>query len=406
MIRRIKITNFFSIGETQEISFEISQKDILNDSAKTIFLKDEAKSKVPLNLVSCFIGSNASGKTTTLKAISFLFWIVRSSYDFSSNGLPLVFHKLMRGKPTKIEMGFLDGGSSYNYVIEFNESEILYEYLGKKNQRETCLFELVRRKEKISIKSKIKINEVDRERFEKRKNVSLLSTLLALKYITDITFFTADKMMTNVSQKGLSIYKWNSPFENFVNTSEALYGKKDLLKEVLSFSQKIDLGISDFEFREVTSNFLEEDKPDKKWLLQCVHTSPQGRSFKIDLIDESHGTQRVIYFLARVLPLLKKGGIVVLDEMDIVLHPKIARRITALFEDRNINIHNSQLIFSTHQHPLLADRTKTQIFLTEKDSQKLETEICRLDTINGVRNDENYYQKYIDNAYGANPKIN
>ena len=62
-----------------------------------------------------------------------------------------------------------------------------------------------------------------------------------------------------------------------------------------------------------------------------------------------------------------------------------------------------QLIFSTHQYPLLSDRTKTQIFLTEKEN--FETQIFRLDEIEGVRNDENFANKYIAGTYGGTPNI-
>jgi AAA15 family ATPase/GTPase len=402
MLRNIKVTNFYSIGETQEISFEINPKDILNDSAKTIMLADEAKSSISLNLVSCLIGANASGKTTLLKAISFLLWFTLHSYRSNSPKTPKVFHKLKKDKPTKIEIGFLDDSSLYNYVIEFDEKEILYEYLGKRVQRETCVFELTRKNGKTSIKSpKIKINETDKNRFEGMTCVPLLSSLMGTGYITYLSFFK--KCITNVDGRGF-MYS-NSPFQDFLSTSGVLYGNESLLHEVLNFSQKVDLGISSFDFRAVISNLSSDSKEDKTWLLQGVHRSKKG-SFNLDLIEESHGTQLSIYFLSKVSPILKNGGLAILDEIEIGLHTHIVRKIITLFEDKKTNPHNAQLIFSTHQHPLLTDRTKTQIFLAEKDDQKFETEIYRLDEVNGVRNDENYYQKYIAGAYGANPKIN
>ena len=49
--------------------------------------------------------------------------------------------------------------------------------------------------------------------------------------------------------------------------------------------------------------------------------------------------------------------------------------------------------------------TILQIFLVEKDSESFESEIYRLDDVDGVRNDENYFQKYMAGVYGATPKI-
>jgi glycerol kinase len=71
-------------------------------------------------------------------------------------------------------------------------------------------------------------------------------------------------------------------------------------------------------------------------------------------------------------------------------------------KDKNPN--NAQLLFTTHNPWFLQDLTKTQIFITEKNNEA-ETEITRLDEIAGVRNDENYFMKYIAGEYDGRPKI-
>jgi hypothetical protein len=264
------------------------------------------------------------------------------------------------------------------------------------------VFELSRKDGKTEIKaSKIKINETDKQRFMERSNVPLLSSLISTKYITDISFF--EKFISNVTRFGMS---YAPSFSNFLTSSEILRNDEVLLGEVLKISQKVDLGISKFGFREVVfqsgSDLKDEDK---KFFLQCIHASDK-KSFTLDLLYESNGTQHFIYILSKILPILRTGGVVVLDEIETGLHPHIVKKLIELFEDKKINHSNAQIIFSTHQHPLIADRAKTQIFLAEKDDKNFETEIYRLDEVNGVRNDENYYQKYIAGAYGATPKIN
>ena len=95
----------------------------------------------------------------------------------------------------------------------------------------------------------------------------------------------------------------------------------------------------------------------------------------------------------------------IIDEIESSLHPDLTQKLISLFESKKTNPKNAQIIFSTHQHPLIANRTKTQIFIAEKDNMKSETELFRLDDIEGVRNDENYYHKYMAGAYGGIPKI-
>ena len=47
---------------------------------------------------------------------------------------------------------------------------------------------------------------------------------------------------------------------------------------------------------------------------------------------------------------------------------------------------------------------KKQIFLCEKEDY-LNTEVYRLDEIEGVRNTENFFEKYLSGTYGATPRI-
>ena len=107
MLNSFKVTNFHSIGKTQELSLVIAKKDILDNSAKS-FDDDKA-----LNLVSCIVGHNASGKTNILKALTFLAWFVNNSYEAKLDEIPIDKHKLWLDKPTKFELDFVDGGINY-----------------------------------------------------------------------------------------------------------------------------------------------------------------------------------------------------------------------------------------------------------------------------------------------------
>jgi uncharacterized protein len=98
--------------------------------------------------------------------------------------------------------------------------------------------------------------------------------------------------------------------------------------------------------------------------------------------------------------------LVVVDEIESGLHPYVAKKIVSLFENPKTNPFNAQIIFSTHQHLLMNDRAKSQIFICEKDGENFETEVYRLDEVEGVRNDENFFQKYLAGSYGGVPMIN
>lgn len=391
MLKSIKITNFCSIGETQEISFEISAKDKLDTSAISI-------SGQNVNLVNCIVGANASGKTTVLKTLSFLFWLINHSYISlkQDEKIPVDAHLLFENELTEIEIEFLNQDKSYKYAVALDKEKIHKESVSQKeNDRDEKIFEYNRLESDWNFNTSLMINQNDLLRFKERKNVSVLSSLIATGYLPQLVFIKEYK--TNVTSLGFYQYPTHYLFEEI---SQFLQSSKEIQKESLSFIKDIDIGISDFEFED----FQRIEDGEKVNVLQCVHQTERGK-FKLPLLKESNGTVHGIKHLIDILPVLKTGGVAILDEIETGIHPFVAKKIVYLFENPEINTQNAQLIFSTHQAFLLNDRTKTQIFIAEKDSKKAETEIFRLDSLEGVEDYENHFHRYLAGAYGGIPNI-
>ena len=237
------------------------------------------------------------------------------------------------------------------------------------------------------------------KRFKERKRVSVLSSLVQLGYIDSLDFF--ENSHSNVDRRGML---GNHNFDDLFDLSSHLNEDRELLSRLSGFIKEVDLGVDGFGFREVVLKSKPEEDSNKYQILEAIHKSTKGE-FKLNVFEESNGTQQSISLLTKILPILNTGGLVIVDEIEAGLHPYVARKIVSLFEKKETNPQNAQLIFSTHQHMLLNDRTKTQIFLVEKDAESFESEIYRLDDVEDVRNDENYFQKYITGVYGATPKI-
>ena len=408
MLKYIKVKNFYSIGESQKISFEINPKDILDHSAREIILKDQAKTKLSINLVACVIGANGSGKSNFLKAINFVISLVQNSYNYHSDKFLSVQHSLMKDKSTTIEIGFVNNNSNYKYFIEFNSTTILKEYLKKTVQREVNIFEMARKKNQVEIKSNIKINQTDKDRFAsiERSHIPLLSSLINTGYITDMLFFkTIDKGDSNIL-KNFSISLKNGMIDHVVRQMELmdlekkLHENQILLKNIIEIFKKIDSSIAEIK----TSKGEFSETKEARYNIDLIHSS-KNQKFSLNFFQESHGTQQLILLLVQILPALENGGLVIIDEIESALHPDLTQKLISLFESKKTNPKNAQIIFSTHQHPLIANRTKTQIYIAQKDNVKLATELYRLDDVEGVRNDENYYHKYMAGAYGGIPKI-
>jgi AAA15 family ATPase/GTPase len=119
---------------------------------------------------------------------------------------------------------------------------------------------------------------------------------------------------------------------------------------------------------------------------------------------ESNGTQGAFILLSRLLPVLEHGGLAVIDEFENDLHPLMLEPILDLFANPETNPLSAQLIFSTHAIEVLNLVEKSQVMLVEKDEDCL-SQAYRLDSIEGIRNDDNFYAKYMAGAYGAVPNL-
>ena len=137
--------------------------------------------------------------------------------------------------------------------------------------------------------------------------------------------------------------------------------------------------------------------------VQVTH-SFGGQTEYLPMQYESSGTKQLFVLLKTILLVLDKGGVAVLDEFDVNLHPEMVRALFELFIQPETNPTNAQILFSTHSHLILSKLDKYQIILIEKNG-KGASESWRLDDVSGVRADDNYYAKYIAGAYGAVPKF-
>ena len=108
--------------------------------------------------------------------------------------------------------------------------------------------------------------------------------------------------------------------------------------------------------------------------------------------------------VSRILPALQQGGLVVIDELEADLHPHMLTPILDLFFSPKTNPHNAQVIFTSHAIEVLSLLHKSQVVLVEKNDQ-CQSDAWRLDTVKGVRVDDNLYAKYMAGAYGAIPQL-
>lgn len=124
------------------------------------------------------------------------------------------------------------------------------------------------------------------------------------------------------------------------------------------------------------------------------------------LDDESSGIQQIVELAPLLVPALKNGGVVVLDEMGSALHPSVATYLVAQFQSRDTNPHGAQLLFMGHVPYLMSSRSglaADQIVLCEKDDYE-GSRFFRLSSFN-VRNDYEIERNYLIGRFGAVPTL-
>jgi AAA15 family ATPase/GTPase len=362
--------------------------------------KQSISGKGQITTLAGFAGSNASGKTNIMRLFSFLcYFICREEKDGSGMIKDIAYKTFFNNeKPSNFYIEFEANSCIFFYKLTIEKKLITHESLHiKKNNNKTP-------KTKIFLRELNKALYIKEEFFPHLKSDQLpqvrgdISTIAYLKrsqYKFDIintVFDFFSNFESNIDELGRA---WNNVYKFGVFNR---YINDDVLKhEMETIIRGFDLGIKSFDIQ--PSNTDNNKKP---FNVQAVHTINQKNN-RLDFDYESRGTQSLFFTLAILLEGLKNNSVIIVDEMETGLHPESVNKLITLFNDRNIN-RTAQLIFSSHSLDFMRKLDMHQIYLVKKDS-KCESDVVRLNTVDGIRPDQNHLAKYIAGSYGAFPKI-
>jgi uncharacterized protein len=422
MLIEFRVANHRSLRDEQVLTMEAGR---VGDNADPRPRRVQGCSEELLTVAGLY-GANASGKSNVLTALSFMQEAVVSSHrfwspdegGFSEASVPRdpFAWGTKKTEPSLFEATFLIDQVRYQYGFQVSDDRFLEEWLyawpsGKKQvwfEREEQSFKFG---EHLKGENKL-IAEVTRTNAsfisaaaqhkhpqlatvfswfrsiealnmrEGRYNKPRLSTRLGIKQDTAILLSTGEKNLTLF------------PVEEMSNLSFLAF--RDFLKQG-------DTGITDlrvewkkFDHEHFTSRprfFLKhQSDTDEAWL---------------PLEEESKGTQTLFNIAIPILVVLKRGGLLLVDEIERSLHPCLARKIVDQFNDPAANPRNAQIIFATHDTNLLGTTLgepalrRDQVWLTEKDAAGA-TVLYPL-TDYKPRKAENLERGYLQGRYGAIP---
>ena len=137
---------------------------------------------------------------------------------------------------------------------------------------------------------------------------------------------------------------------------------------------------------------------------KALHKSADSKKLvDLDFSEESNGTQKLFRSTGGWLKVLATGAVAFVDELESSLHPKIVRFLIELFQNPDLNKHNAQLIFTTHDTSVLSNELfrRDQIWFVEKTPAQ-NTHLYAMSEFS-PRKDEIFEKNYLRGRYGALP---
>jgi uncharacterized protein len=393
MLISYAFNNFQSFRDRTEVDLTIGRKSTLTNWM-TELPNGERVSKL-----MAVIGANGSGKTTLLKPLAFLHWFVSESFKEQPNvSIPLRSFVGNASVPTEFEVHFFLDDHFWRYELSCTRDKVQHEALYKKVERFSYVFkrDWDAKKKRYNIKQQ-DFGLVQGEAEKVRGNASLIAT--AAQYNVPLALrIAALSVRTNMTVRG------RAPIEmtTILEAAQHMASNEKHLGMASKLLATWDLGLSGVrvvKWQEPKGS--ENSAP--SWIPMGMHKGASG-AFQLSFGQESSGTQSAFVLLSKLLPVLENGGVAVIDELENDLHPHMLEPILDLFANPKSNPHHAQLIFTSHALEVLNLLHKSQVMLVKKD-EHCESSACRLDQVEGIRNDDNLYAKYMAGAYSAIPNL-
>ena len=422
MLIQFSVKNYKTFKDKATISFVASNYDKTTREDDNIHKED--KFELRLLKSSVIYGANASGKSKFIDAIAFMkrFVIISSKDSQKGDDIDLEPFRLnteSEKEPSEFEIIFIFKNTMYRYGFEADKNRIISEWLYYKPK--TKEVELFYR---------------DYQDFEiHKRSFSKGQTLVKEDLIRDNALLLSVAAQFN-EKKSLAVIEWFKSIGVISGAKEAGYESFTITKtkdenfklRILDLLKNADLGIQDIKVemldlknlpkempKEIKDFIIKKAEEDDAEFLSDVLTSHRKydsnkqlsgyTNFSLD-DDESLGTRKFFALTGPILDSLENGNTLIIDELDSKLHSNLVCKIVSLFNSKNSNPKNSQLLFNTHDTNLLSSGLfrKDQIWFTDKNRYG-EAKLYSLADFksNEVRKTEAFEENYIRGKYGAIP---
>lgn len=392
MLCQFSFQNFKSYKGETTLDFQAATLPEFKD---TLITEEKAADLLP---VSVIYGPNGGGKSNLLQALSCVIsTIVKPVHDLEKNrqnlilqqkvdAVPFLFDETSSLESTEFRMFFRISKNEYCYYIALKNDEIISESLYRKaitGKKSAMIFE--RETNNITLGYTINKKSINTSINPKMPYLSFLAINYDIPVIREVmTWF-----------ESCIIRSYANPIveHQIMLANDAPY-KEQFIRAL----NDIDIDITDYRFDEENNQ-----------LYMKRQLGPQ--EYELSFADESDGTKKLIAALPVILLALREGRLVIIDELDAKLHPKLLRYVISLFKNKEINKYGAQLLFTSHDMYTL----KNTVFRRDEiwfaaENEAHESEIYSLHEIRGEDNDRvkstaAYDKQYLEGRYGADPYL-
>ena len=367
-ILRIKVNGLPLYKNMFDISFCAVQR-VHNNHLNSVF---NLFGNIYVNTVEAFAGINASGKTMALKVVSFTS-ILLSATPLSAEFVPQI---LGDGINTIFDIDFYADGKIYHLT-----SEIIKE----KNQDENPKIRII--SERLWVKTvTTKINKSNLWDYDKNTPVRVrgnsdeylpedVSIMIALnKQIQNKIMFVDLAMLTN----------FNFLLPDAVSIPTEIISLLDPTIEYISIENVNDKVITKLKFYRQKEHILFNPAELNVYL--------------------SSGTVKGVRVFSDAMRVLKKGGYMIVDEIENHFNRELVASLLRLFLYKKTNPNGAVLIFSTHYPELLDELDRNDaVFITRSNEGLTVYNLNTLLNRNDMKKSEVYQSNFLG---GTAPKYN
>lgn len=414
MIYRLEIENFFCFRGRQALDLTVPRSVPDEQDGRLVPIFHGSALRMPKVVVA--FGANGSGKSTILKALTFLFGFISESFRnerFSAMHCWSFNAAENLNRPTRLAMEC--GGAmtlsrkvfriayenpsavshgTYRYEIalapagDSGTRKVLSETLKQRSAgrgKWTRAFERdgegrVAGSKNFPLAGYAKV--VDKL----PRHASLIPTLAGFQH-------EPSQVLLDFARRGLftKIYRGENSL-SATDLATLLAASPKMLEALNAKIREIDIGVEEVAVRQQVDG-------------AALFFKHNGLEHEMTWSLESTGTRSFIGdFPVLYAPIMEGGGIAVVDEPDHAVHPLVLMDMLDWYRVPDGDSKGRMQLWMSCQTPaLLDDLAKEEIVLCEKGLDG-SAEVFSLADIKGVRRDDNYRKKYLSGIYGAVPQ--